>query len=165
MNQTKHVYFYHSKHDSDPLNRGKRVTVCGVLIDNELRFGVARSHTADSKVWSRKFGRMLSEGRADKRPSLVVEKPIDKVKIFFIEKAKELVTASLLTGKENKVLTVDDCRALLNRRRYQLEREQLLLDRKFEDLVATTTKLEEFFSPVEEPVKERSTFSELTNVA
>lgn len=171
MVKQNHVYFYHTKRDSDPLNRGKRVTVCAIATDTSVTFGIARSHVVDSKKWNKKYGRMLANGRADVRPILTLEKPKEKVKFFIIEKCKELAYRALLVGKEGKVLTKDDCLEILNRKREALNKEQRDLDNRFEQLVATTTKVNEFFEPnkpkqiekVLEPVDENSSLAELTH--
>ncbi len=152
-------------------NRGKRATICALLVGEEVRFGVSRSHILDSKVWNKKKGRCISYGRAVDNAFYTMPVPTEKIKATVVNKAKELAYNLTVTGKSGRTLTEDEIMEKLTKRRKFYEREQTALDSKFTRLVEVTTKVHEFFHPVvEKPrvekvesIDEVKSFHELVN--
>lgn len=165
----EYTLFFHTKLNFDPLDRGKRVTICAILVGEEFHLGYSRSHIADAKVWNKKKGLLISFNRANQAPAVVIPKPDKHVKHTIIEKCKELARQLIITDRNGEVLTEDQIMEKLNKRRKALEREQKLLDDKSVKLIETTVKVHEFFHPKPIEAKEEKTeveevnnFSELT---
>ncbi len=142
-----HTLFYHTKPDFDPLNRRKRLTICMLIVDDQVKFGYSRGHTLDVRKWNRKEGRNRSYDKAINDPILVMDLPDEKPKVAIIDKAKEIARALILMDVHNKPLTKEAALEKLAKRRRQLERLQDDLDGLFIILIETTTKVHEFFYP------------------
>jgi hypothetical protein len=85
--------YFHSDNKSQ-----KRVTVAGVVVDNTLRIGV--SICAPKDMFTKKKGRLISEGRASKRGSETKIIPLNADSNpgkLFVEEAKTI--CSNLTSK------------------------------------------------------------------
>lgn len=74
--------FYHSPFVA---NKQPRVTICGIFTKDEgtpcLKIGVARCSQKDN--FSRKKGRLIAEGRANKRPAILYPQEKDVENSFY----------------------------------------------------------------------------------
>lgn len=145
--------YFHTKLNFDPLERGKRVTICALIVGEEVWYGYARSHVHDAKVWNKKRGRFIAFERAIEAPIVKIPLPEDHIKHSIIEKAKAIARDLIITDKDATILTEDQVMAKLAKKRDQYDREQKILDKKGLDLIKMTNKVHEFFNPppVEQP--------------
>lgn len=136
------IYYFHSKCEADPKGHGKRMTIC-CIVDNEMMvYGISRGHDMDQKRWNRKLGRRIAEAHARKSPILEVSKPERGVKVQFINDCKNIIVNHLrvvLGGEEAFKAAVDK---LLLKKKELIERETKKLE-----------ELDKFFQNLFKPIE------------
>jgi hypothetical protein len=98
--------FYHTKPQDDPCGKGKRMTICCLVDNNKMSFGLTKTHHKDVKIFKKAKGRLIAEGRALVKPQFAVPTPPTKKEIreLFKEICKELKQSVLRSEKEIQLL-------------------------------------------------------------
>lgn len=89
------ILFFHSRALLDPKAKGKRMTICCVIKDSVMSYGISGSHPLDVKSWNKRCGRVLAEARARTTPIFERQKPLKMVKVQFIEDCHNIVISNL----------------------------------------------------------------------
>ena len=83
------VFFFHSRPEHDPLKKGKRMTICGIVSNGKLIIGVAKLNYKDT--FKRDVGREEALKKAKETPTMEVDLQLGKVKKQFRKIVQKLL--------------------------------------------------------------------------
>lgn len=94
-------YYCHTRPETDPCKRNKRMTICCIVDRGKMSFGICKTHQNDVKLFRKDKGRMIAEGRAEHKPILVIELPKTKKEFHdTLKKAWEDITTKYLRSEK-----------------------------------------------------------------
>lgn len=88
-NKDGFTFYYHSKPEHDPLRKGKRMTVCGIVSNGNLSIGVAKLNNKD--IFVKAEGREEAHKKATETPIMSIEVKPGKTRAQFMKIVNELL--------------------------------------------------------------------------